>query len=206
MERAEVVSDTKLSLRPIALLSAAAFCSAATMRVADPMLPEIAREFATTPGAASVVATAFALAYGLFQVIYGPLGDRFGKYRVIVVGMIMSAAAVSAAAIAGSLGQLAGLRFVAGAAAASVIPLAMAYVGDIVPYEKRQPVLARFLSGQILGVLFGQAAGGVIIEYLSWRQAFLLLGMAFAVIAVTLWIEARSPRVVEVKSSTPLRI
>ena len=201
-----VPTDAKVSLRPIALLSAAAFCSAATMRVADPMLPDIAHEFAVSVGTASVVATAFALAYGVFQLVYGPLGDRFGKYGVIVIGMFMSAVAVSAAAIADSLSQLATLRFVAGAAAASVIPLAMAYIGDIIPYERRQPVLARFLSGQILGVLFGQAAGGMIIELMSWRQAFLLLGGAFAVIAFALWAEARSPRVVEVRSNRPLRI
>src|SRR5689334_21188678 len=89
------------SVRPIVLLSAAAFASAATMRVADPLLPQVAAEFGTTAGAASVVATGFSVSYGLFQVLYGPLGDRFGKYRVIALATLLSALTAAAAAFAG---------------------------------------------------------------------------------------------------------
>jgi len=45
------------------------------------------------------------------------------------------------------------LRLASGATTGAIIPLAMAYLGDVVPYENRQTVLARFLSGQILGVV-----------------------------------------------------
>lgn len=194
------------ALRPIALLSAAAFCSAASMRAADPLLPQIAQDFAVTTGTASVIATAFSLAYGLCQIVYGPLGDRFGKYRLIAAAMTAATLAVAAAAAAQSLTALAWLRLGAGATAAAVIPLAMAYIGDIVPYEQRQPVLARFLSGQILGLIFGQAAGGMLIEFASWRAVFLLLGGAFALVTAALWLELRGPRVVRLRSDAPLRI
>lgn len=194
------------ALRPIALLSAAAFCSAASMRVADPLLPKIAFEFGVTPGVASVIATSFSLAYGLCQVVYGPLGDRFGKYRLIAIAMTLATVAVTATAAAGSLAALAWLRLFAGATAAAAIPLAMAYIGDIVPYERRQPVLARFLSGQILGLIFGQAVGGILIEFADWRAVFLLLGGAFALITALLWLELRSSRVVRLRSDAPLRM
>ena len=72
-------------LRPIALLSAAAFASVATMRAGDPLLPQVAREFGVSAGEASIIATAFALAYGFCQLVYGVLGDRFGKYRLITL-------------------------------------------------------------------------------------------------------------------------
>src|SRR6266481_5064725 len=85
------------SIRPIVLLSAAAFASAATLRVADPLLPQIAGEFATTAGGASVIATAFAVSYGLCQVFVGALGDRFGKYTVIAVATFLSGLTVAAA-------------------------------------------------------------------------------------------------------------
>src|SRR5947209_5178241 len=78
------------SIRPIVLLSAAAFASAATLRVADPLLPQIAGEFVTTAGGASVIATAFAVSYGLCQIFVGALGDRFGKYTVIAVATFLS--------------------------------------------------------------------------------------------------------------------
>ena len=56
----------------------------------------------------------------------------------------------------------------------------MAYVGDVMPYERRQPVLGRYLTGQITGQLFGQAAGGVLGDLFGWRNVFFILGAMFA--------------------------
>jgi predicted MFS family arabinose efflux permease len=89
-------------------------------------------------------------------------------------------------AFAQSLPALAAARLLAGAAAGWVIPLSMAYVGDVTPYERRQPALARYLSGQIFGQLFGQAAGGVLGDLFGWRNVFLLLGGLFALAAAGL--------------------
>jgi predicted MFS family arabinose efflux permease len=195
------------SVRPIVLLSAAAFASAATMRVADPLLPQVAAEFGTTAGAASVVATGFALSYGLFQVLYGPLGDRFGKYRIIALATFLSALTATAAAFAESLGMLGALRFLSGCTAAAIIPLSMAHIGDVVPYEHRQPVLARFLSGQILGVIGGQVFGGVLGEFMGWRGIFIALGAIYLAIAALLGNELRSVRMAapHAASGAPVR-
>jgi predicted MFS family arabinose efflux permease len=65
----------------------------------------------------------------------------------------------------------------------------MAYVGDVTPYERRQPILARYLSGQIFGQLFGQAAGGVLGDLFGWRNVFFLLAAMFAVAAAGLVFE-----------------
>ena len=50
----------------------------------------------------------------------------------------------------------------------------MAYVGDVTPYDRRQPVLGRYLTGQITGQLFGQAAGGVLGDLFGWRNVFFI--------------------------------
>jgi predicted MFS family arabinose efflux permease len=182
-------------LRPIALLSAAAFASVATMRVADPLLPQVASEFGVSAGEASIIATAFALAYGFCQLVYGVLGDRFGKYRVVTLATLASALTVASAAFAGSLGMLGAARLVAGASAAAIVPLSMAFIGDHVPYERRQTALARFLTGTILGIISGQVLGGVLGDLVGWRAVFLLLGAAFLIIGALLLLEVRSTRV-----------
>ena len=56
----------------------------------------------------------------------------------------------------------------------------MAFLGDVIPYERRQQVLGTFLSGQILGQLFGQAAGGVLGDFFGWRRVFFFLAALFA--------------------------
>ena len=65
----------------------------------------------------------------------------------------------------------------------------MAFVGDVVPYERRQQVLGRYLTGQITGQLFGQAAGGIIGDLLGWRAVFFLLSAVFALAAIALFRE-----------------
>src|SRR6266545_4615 len=65
----------------------------------------------------------------------------------------------------------------------------MAYIGDVTPYERRQQVLARYMSGQITGQLFGQAAGGIIGDLLGWRAMFFVLAAMFAVAALALFRE-----------------
>ncbi len=170
--------------RPIALLSAAAFVSVASMRVGDPLLPQVAHEFAVSAGEASVIATAFALAYGLCQLVWGALGDRFGKYRLVALMTLVSAFTCVSAAFAGSLAMLGLTRFAGGATAAAIVPLGMAFVGDNVPYRDRQAVLARFLTGTILGLVGGQIIGGVLGDLLGWRAVFLLLGGMFLLVGL----------------------
>ena len=181
--------------RPIALLSAAAFVSVATMRVADPLLPQVADEFQVSAGEASIVTTAFALAYGLCQLVYGALGDRFGKYRLVTLMTLASALTTACATFADSLALLGVARFVSGATAAAIVPLSMAFVGDHVPYQGRQAVLARFLTGTILGLVAGQVLGGTLGELVGWRAVFLLLGALFLLFGGLLALEVRSSRV-----------
>jgi predicted MFS family arabinose efflux permease len=183
------------SVRPIALLSVAAFASAATLRVVDPLIPQLVAEFGVTAGSASVVATAFAVSYGCCQIAVGALGDRYGKYLVVMVATFLCAMTVSASALAPNLAVLGAIRLASGATAGAIIPLAMAYLGDVVPYENRQTVLARFLSGQILGVIGGQVLGGLFGDTLGWRGIFVALGAVYLVIGLLLLNELRSPRV-----------
>ena len=79
----------------------------------------------------------------------------------------------------------------AGIGGAAIIPLAIAWLGDVIPYERRQPILARFASGQILGVVFGQAAGGILGEFVGWRGALLLVGVAHIAAGIALALEMR---------------
>jgi MFS family permease len=157
----------------------------------DPLVPAIAGEYRTTLGAVGLTAAAFTLAHGDCQLFWGPVGDRFGKYRVAALACLLSAVTVGAAAFAGSLAALAGLRLLSGVTAAAVIPWSIAFIGDHVPYERRQATLASFLSGQILGLIGGQVVGGAVGDLFGWRAVFLVLAALFLVPAFLLWTELR---------------
>jgi predicted MFS family arabinose efflux permease len=190
---ASSTNQTKVPGRSIAFLAMASFVSAATLRAADPLLPAIGADFGGTTGEASIVVTAFSVSYGVLQAFYGPVGDLFGKYRIVALASFLSAITVIICALAPSLTGLTLARLASGATAAAIIPLSMAWIGDAVPYEHRQPVLAKFLTGQIMGFVFGQAAGGIIGETLGWRAVFLTLAFLFVIAGTCLVIEIRRP-------------
>jgi MFS family permease len=142
------------------------------MRVSDPLLPDLANEFSLTLGHAALVITVFAIAYGFSELIFGPLGDRFGKYRVIAWGTLGCALTTAICALAPSFELLLVARVLAWASAAAIIPLAMAWIGDVTSYERRQPILAKSSQSPGRGFLIPtigtsgailMGAGGVIL-------------------------------------------
>ena len=181
-------------IRQIALLSFAAFASSGAARITDPLLPQLADAFAISAGQAAHAVSGFALAYGLLQLLYGPLGDRFGKYRVISYAMLASMAGALGTAMAENFSMLLLFRVLNGATAAAAVPLSMAWIADNVPYERRQPVLAYFLIGQIFGIIAGQLFGGLFADLTGWRGAFWFMLIAFGAVGALLVTEVkRSP-------------
>jgi YNFM family putative membrane transporter len=182
-------SSRKTPTRSIILLAAAGFASQAQVRVTDSLLPQIATDFRTTVGVAAIVLTAYAITHGSIQFVVGPVADRFGKYRTVAIASVLAAAMVAVCGTVSSLPQLAVARLATGAVAGWVIPVSMAYVGDVTPADRLQPILARYASGYILGQLFGQAAGGVLGDLFGWRNVFFALGGMFALAAAGLIFE-----------------
>lgn len=190
--------------RAITFLAVAAFAAQAMVRVTDSLLPQIAADFHTTVGAASVVVTVYLLAHGSVQLVIGPIGDRFGKYLCISIAAAIATLMVLACGLAPSLPLLIAARLGSGLATGWIIPFALAFVGDVIPYERRQQVIGTFLSGQILGQMFGQAAGGVLGDYFGWRTVFFMLAGLLAVATAGLFHELlRNP--VTHASSSPAR-
>ena len=173
------------------LLSIGAVGSSASLRATDPLLPLLAQHFSTTAGTAAAVITAFSMAYGGLQILWGPLGDRLGKIRLIAMTTVISMLSTLGCALADALPLLIVLRFLSGATIGALIPLTMAWIGDVIAYDRRQAVLAKFLIGQIAGVAFGTAVSGYLGETVGWRAAFVLLALLYAFVSITLWLEMR---------------
>lgn len=169
------------------LLGAIAFMVIADMRVIDPLLRVIASEFRTSVGYTAAIISAYTIPYGLFQLVYGPLGDRIGKLKVMTFAIAFFAIGTVACAFAPSLPILILLRFLTGIFAAGIIPLSLAYIGDNFPYTERQTAIGHYLSALMLGQILSSSLGGIFGEFLSWRDIFLLFGVASMGIAFIFW-------------------
>lgn len=168
---------------PIGLLAAAAFIAMASMRGTDTLLPAIAHDFSTDVATAAAIVTAYALAYGVAQLAYGPLGDRVGKLRVIAATVAAAGLASLASAAATGVPSLAALRFAAGFAFAACIPLSLALIGDAVEYAARQATIGRLLAAINMGQVLGGSLAGVIAEAVGWRAVFVAIGAIALVVA-----------------------
>ena len=165
----------------------AAFCSMAAMRLSDPLLPAISNEFSILTGEAAQIASAFAIAYGISQFVFGPLADRYGKLRTLGWAVCLSVVANCAVGLSTHFETIVFWRAVAGATTAGVVPLAMAWIGETVSYTDRQTTLARFLFGVLGGAIGGQIIGGVCADLGHWRAGFFLI----AALYLLCWLQLR---------------
>ena len=103
------------------------------VRATDSLLPQIATDIGVTVGAASIIVTVYAITHGSVQLIIGPVGDRFGKFLLHRGRLLALRTHRAACGLAQSLTTLALARIAAALTAGWIIPLGMAFVGDVVP-------------------------------------------------------------------------
>lgn len=176
-----------------ALLGAGGFASVISTRLCDAMLPALAQAFATSTREAAATISAYAIGYSVMLLVYGPLGDRFGKLRVIGIAAASCAISTTCAAFAPSMQALVLARAAMGAGTAAIVPLTVAWIGDTVPLEQRQQTLARYSGFTVVGMVFGPLLGGLFAQTLSWRLAFVLLVPLFAGLSLTLLLRPLLP-------------
>ncbi len=168
--------------RSILLLSFAAFSSMAAQRLCDAMLPELSRVFAVSLAQAAQVVSVFAVVYGVSQLVYGPVGDRLGKFRIVTYATLWCGVGSIMAIFAASLNMLLVARVIVALGAAAIIPLSMAWTGDAAPPDQLQETLARVGMGTTLGIVGGQLMGGLLTDTLGWRWAFGFMALLFGVV------------------------
>jgi predicted MFS family arabinose efflux permease len=154
------------------VLSIAAFISAFTIRMIDPLVPAIGRDFGIPVETAALLASAYTFPYALSQPILGALGDGLGKARVIKVCLGVMTVSLGFGAIAVSFEYLFLSRMLAGIAGGGIIPVSFAVIGDRFPVEDRQWALSRLVMSSQIAILLGTGFGGLVAAHIGWRWMF----------------------------------
>ena len=158
--------------RLILILGLAGFVVMADNWVVSPILPAIARSIQVSPVRAGLLITAYMMPFGLFQLVFGPLADRYGKKQVVTLSMVLFTVGTALCGFGLGLFDLGLYRALTGAFAASVMPVSLALIGDVVPLERRQQAIGTFMGIAFLGQGVSMAVGGSIAYFVSWRGVF----------------------------------
>lgn len=154
------------------LTSVANLMVALDAMVVSTALTNIGRELHASIEALEWTVNAYTLSFAVFLLTASALGDRFGRRRMFVAGLLLFVAASAACAMAPSIGWLIGARAVQGLGAAIVMPLALAQISTAFPPERRGWALGIYSSAAGLSTVLGPIVGGVITEQLTWQWIF----------------------------------
>jgi predicted MFS family arabinose efflux permease len=144
------------------------FSSAVASRTLDPLTVSLANDLGTPISSVALLASALSLPYALAQPILGPVGDQFGKTRLLKIALWLSALSLIAGALAPNYPSLFAARMLTGLAGAGIMPVAMAMIGDLYP-RGRQVAIARFVASAILGQILGAVFAGMVADEIGWR-------------------------------------
>jgi predicted MFS family arabinose efflux permease len=168
----------------IAILGLTGFAANIAIRIVDPIVPLLAREFDTAMTTAALLASAYTLPYALGQPILGPLGDSKGKVRVMSFCLFVLTAALLASAFAWDVASLAACRAISGLAGGACIPLALALIGDRFALAERQKAISRYLLFVIIGQMSGPPMAGLLADSIGWRPVFAIAAVIALVAGV----------------------
>ncbi len=173
------------------ILGLAGFTVMADNWVVSPILPAIAKDIGVPATSAGLLITSYMLPFGLFQLVFGPLADRFGKRQILNFAMFFFTFATALTAIGKGIGDLTIYRAVTGIFAASVMPVSLALIGDLVPMGERQSAIGTFMGISFLGQGLSMAIGGSIAFFLSWRGVFAAYSVLAALVTVLFFTAGR---------------
>lgn len=166
----------------VRLLMAATAASAFDRFVTGPVLVTLALAFSTDLAATALAASVYYVLYGLGQPFWGISSDRLGRVRTMQLALSVVVLAGVATAVAPTLPALIVARAVAGAAMGAVVPVCLVYLGDAVPFTRRQVALTDLTAATAAGITAATALGGVLAATVSWRAALVLPAVAAAVL------------------------
>jgi DHA1 family bicyclomycin/chloramphenicol resistance-like MFS transporter len=142
-----------------------------------PALPAMTSSFSASMSQAQLTLSAMLLAFGVSQMIWGPLSDRFGRRPILLCGLAAYVLAAIGSVMAPGMLQLIVWRTVQGAAMGAVVMCARAMVRDLYQPQDGARIMSKGLSGLGALVCISAPVGGLLAEFYGWRAALMAVAV-----------------------------
>jgi predicted MFS family arabinose efflux permease len=169
----------------VALLAATAGTTVGNLYLLQPLLPGVARDFATSPRAVGVVSMLTQVGYGLGMFLFVPLGDVLERRRLMLV--LLGAVAVALVVVAGAptLAILAAASLAVGMT--TVVPqLAVPLAAHLAAPAERGRAVGTVMGGLLVGILLARTVSGFVGAHLGWRAVYAIAAVLMLALGVAL--------------------
>ena len=164
------------------VMSAASFLVFFQAYLVAPLIPSLSIEFHASTDFLGLLVPAYMLPYGISTLFYGPISDRFGRKAVILTLLGLMVVMIAGVATANTVPQMMVWRLLGGAITGGTVPIALALLGDIFPYEQRGRPLGWIFGCAAGGMAFGSTLGAFLNPIIGWRWEFLITAALTAVV------------------------
>jgi predicted MFS family arabinose efflux permease len=161
--------------------------------IISPILPQIGDDLDIADAVLGTLVSAYSLMVALFAILSGPVSDRFGRRRILLIGCVTMTVALSLHGFVDGYVSFLLVRVFAGMAGGMLSGAAVSYIGDYFPYERRGWATGWVMSGAAFGQIIGIPMGIVMAERWGFRSPFYLFAATMAGTVLLLFFQVPQP-------------
>ncbi|MFT0517957.1 MFS transporter [Pseudomonas faucium] len=182
-----IEKGTPAFLKTVLALFSGGFATFALLYCVQPMMPLLSQEYSINAAQSSLVlsvSTAM-LAFGLL--ITGPISDRIGRKPVMVFALLCAALSTMVSAVMPSWEWVLATRALVGLSLSGLAAVAMTYLSEEIHPQHIGLAMGLYIGGNAIGGMSGRLITGVLIDFVSWHTAMLIIGGLALVAALVFW-------------------
>lgn len=171
-------------LRILAILSTLMAFASISTDLYLPALPAMGTALHAGTGTIELTISGYLIGFSLGQLVWGPVGDRYGRRLPIAIGLVLFIVGSAGCAVSTSAGMMIGWRALQAVGACASVVLARAMVRDLFAGHRAAQMLSTLMTVMAVAPLLGPSVGGLILHVASWRAIFwTLAGVGVATLA-----------------------